>query len=1019
MLVVRFDAILFIRAVASVVICATTLATTVCAQSGSRNGVPGGLGDRLRGPEQRTARQFYQENGPVISRQDALPVAEVRIVGSETYTDSQVRSHIQTRPGRPYDSEQIQTDVRALMSSGMFHDVRTFQEQSDRGISVTFQVFERPTIRKIKYLGNKKIKDRVLKRESGLQVGESLNLYTVHESQKKLERFYHEKGFPKAKVEIVEGNRPQDRNVVFIINEGQLQRVLNTEFVGNQFVNSRRLKTKIETKRGYLWFVKGRFNRAKLDEDVEKLTQYYRSFGFFRARVGREFDDGESGKWVSVRFVIDEGPRYVVRSVSFVGVSKFDQQDLSRRLDLQAGDHFHIGELNKDVGKLKDFYGHYGYIFADIQAEPRFLEEPGQLDLIYDVKEGQVARVRNINVKITGDNPHTSKETVWPRIDMLPGDILSSRKIRDAERRLKAAQIFKNDPASGVSPRVVVRPVDEEVALPYKVRGQNPGPFYGAQPDNSWNQADRLQAGPTYAAQPNTPNYGSYPHTVTAPNTATPGSGDHRRFGWEASGQQIQPNPYQAPNGAAVAVQQTQQASPLSQYIGPTYQAPAGPPTNTLPVPNESLGLRPGNSPPVPAYPPGPVDQGIPTPGAPVAGPAYPDGSYLQAIPRPNPGFGNAAMLPPPPYQLSPNMGPQTSIPADIDILLEEAQTGRFMFGVGVNSDAGVIGNVVVDERNFDLFRPPRSWQDFSSGRVFRGRGQQFRFEALPGSRVQRYSMSLTEPYLLGTQVSSNISGYYFERRFFDWDEGRYGGRLGFGYRLGPDLSVALNGRAEQVKISSPRTIGAAPQLDAAIGEHDVFSGRVSLSHDTRDIAFAPTEGHLIELSYEQVFGSFDYPRGTIDYRRYFLVHERPDYSGRHTLGFSFRVGASGSDTPIFENFFAGGFSTLRGFDFRGASPVVNSVIVGGQFQFIGSVEYMFPLTADDMLRGVVFVDYGTVEQDIEINAENFRVAPGFGLRISVPAMGPAPIALDFAFPVADASTDDRQVFSFFIGMTR
>ena len=112
-------------------------------------------------------------------------------------------------------------------------------------------------------------------------------------------------------------------------------------------------------------------------------------------------------------------------------------------------------------------------------------------------------------------------------------------------------------------------------------------------------------------------------------------------------------------------------------------------------------------------------------------------------------------------------------------------------------------------------------------------------------------------------------------------------------------------------------------------------------------------------------------------------------------------------------------FSTLRGFDFRGASPVVNGVIVGGRFQFLGSAEYLFPLTADDMLRGVVFVDYGTVEQDIDINKDTYRVAPGIGLRIFVPAMGPAPIALDFAFPVADAETDDRQVFSFFIGMTR
>lgn len=133
----------------------------------------------------------------------------------------------------------------------------------------------------------------------------------------------------------------------------------------------------------------------------------------------------------------------------------------------------------------------------------------------------------------------------------------------------------------------------------------------------------------------------------------------------------------------------------------------------------------------------------------------------------------------------------------------------------------------------------------------------------------------------------------------------------------------------------------------------------------------------------------------------------------------TWKAGISGVDTPLFENFFAGGYSTLRGFSFRGASPKTGDVQVGGRFMFLGSLEYVFPLTADDMLRGIAFVDYGTVEKDIELTGENFRVAPGLGLRVSVPALGPAPLAFDFAIPVATADTDDKQVFSFFMGFTR
>jgi outer membrane protein insertion porin family len=79
----------------------------------------------------------------------------------------------------------------------------------------------------------------------------------------------------------------------------------------------------------------------------------------------------------------------------------------------------------------------------------------------------------------------------------------------------------------------------------------------------------------------------------------------------------------------------------------------------------------------------------------------------------------------------------------------------------------------------------------------------------------------------------------------------------------------------------------------------------------------------------------------------------------------------------------------------------------------------MFPVTADDMLRMVAFVDYGTVEQSIQWNWNDVRVAPGIGFRVAVPALSPAPLAFDFAVPVNYVDTDHRQVFSFSAGITR
>jgi outer membrane protein insertion porin family len=343
------------------------------------------------------------------------------------------------------------------------------------------------------------------------------------------------------------------------------------------------------------------------------------------------------------------------------------------------------------------------------------------------------------------------------------------------------------------------------------------------------------------------------------------------------------------------------------------------------------------------------------------------------------------------------------------------------MMGVGVNSDAGVVGNIVVDERNFDWTRLPTSWEDFRNGSAWRGAGQRFRIDASPGSEVSRYLVSFQEPYLFDRPVSLGLSGSYFDRRFNDWDEQRIGGRVSLGYQwVERDLSAVASYRGENINIHDASVpMGLVPELDEVLGDNVLHGFKLTLINDTRDNAFLATQGHYFEIGGEQVIGSFDYPRVDMDFRKYFMLYERPDHSGRHVLSLSTTIGYTGTHTPIYEHYFAGGFSTLRGFDFRGASPVNQTfnVELGGEFQWLNSVQYLFPITADDMLHGVVFCDFGTVERNVSI--KDFRVAPGAGLRITVPAMGPAPIALDFAWALERADFDDPEVFSFSLGFSR
>lgn len=1015
-------------------------------------------------------------------------VAEVRVLGNRSVPMREISPHVKVRAGRLFDMRLVEDDVRRLNHTRRFVSVDAQVEHSPQGVVVVYRVVERPTLKYVKFYGAT-VRRRTLAKKAELKVGDPADPYSVEDARRKLEEFYHSKGYSKARVTILEGNRPQDQGAAFLISEGQKQRVLRVEFEGNTIASDGRLRTQIQSKPPFLYLFKGEVDREKIEGDVDRLTAYYRSLGFFRARIGRELEFNEKQNWLTLRFIIDEGPRYKVRNISFAGNRRFSNAELAEGLKLRPGQFFDQLSMDEDVRAFQDRYGELGYIYADIQPDPRFLEEPGTLDLVYHINEGARYRVGRIEVRIQGENPHTRRNTVLNRISLHPGDICNTRELRASERRLKASGLFLVDPAQGVEPRIVFKDPRKSAKEEKDVAERPPPGFRGQSPDDAPGElvlvVEAVPIGPA-RDEPLAERWLGHldrtscvPQPRPAPAVVRSQSPDGDPW---AEDYQRPPDPRNAPDAAWRAYRSRQSAtgqvpiarthppdggtasspaSPLRtatasssrptppaqhsapQQAGHSRAWPADEPAESLQAPAAGTRQSPG---PSLAYqqhgtsaaaPPSSSAQARASPGAVRTGttsaqPAPATVPGTQPLPRqPLPGTPlPGTPLPPPqgyqdPEELFPENGypflqpeGEPTQPIDLEAIVEETQTGRIMFGVGVNSNAGLVGNIVLDEQNFDWRRFPRSWEDIRNGTAFRGAGQQFRIEATPGSLVSRYLFSFREPYLLDTRIGFGVTGFFFKRFFPAWDEERLGGRVSLGYQFRPDLSGNIALRMENVNIINP-AIPTPAALARVLGNNGLYTGRVNIAYDTRDSAFLATEGTYLELAYEQAFGDFDYPRFSLEARQYFIVRQRVDRSGRHVLSLGVDVGISGRDTPIFENYFAGGYSTLRGFRFRGAAPREMGIAVGGRFQFINSVEYMFPITADDALRAVIFCDFGTVEPSVAIRDENFRVAPGLGLRITIPALGPAPIALDFAIPVARAAGDEIQNFSFFIGVSR
>ncbi len=366
-------------------------------------------------------------------------------------------------------------------------------------------------------------------------------------------------------------------------------------------------------------------------------------------------------------------------------------------------------------------------------------------------------------------------------------------------------------------------------------------------------------------------------------------------------------------------------------------------------------------------------------------------------------------------------LGKEEDAYRDVLVEVKEANTGRLSFGAGISSDSGLIGAIDVSQRNFDIANGPESFKELITGQAFRGAGQFMSIGLQPGNETSRYSLNFREPYLLETPFFLDTNFLFFQREREDWDEERLGGTIGLGKRFGDVWSASVRVRGEQIEISDI-DFDAPRDVFAVEGESVITSVGLSISRNTTDSRLFPTRGSRTTISISRagaLGGDYDFTKLDADFRHYWTLDE--DFFGRRTvltlrteIGYIFEQ----NDAPIFERFYAGGHRSFRGFRFRGAGPrgVRNDLgqlgddPVGGNWRFLASLEYNFPIY-QEILRGVIFTDTGTVDRIVSV--DDYRVSVGAGIRLKIPFLGQAPFALDFAVPVVREAGDEEQVFSF------
>tara|TARA_R110002049_G_scaffold2750_4_gene22036 strand:+ start:238086 stop:239498 length:1413 start_codon:yes stop_codon:yes gene_type:complete len=433
-------------------------------------GAPGGgAGGGANAPAPEVKPKFRDH----INSQDGLPirrekgdalVADVTITGNRSISTIAIMQKIETRKDRFYDYETVLGDVRRLNDMGSFDHV-TFQldERAD-GMAVKFIVRERPTISRVVFHGNRGLNDRELKGRAGLNPKDPRSEFSIESARRRLVEYYKEEGFNQVAITSTIGLNDDPGMVVFRINEGPLERIAKINIEGNTILTEARLKKVIKSRGpavGVVRHVGNKADFAKIDEDVNVLARMYHNLGYLTATVGRRKQYDASGKWVTVTFVINEGPRFKINDIQIIGNQFVTTDSLRERLELKPGDNFDGTIMRRDVGELTYGYGELGFIYAEVEPQTVMRDEANEVDLVYKITEGDRWKIGEIRVNIEGE-PHLMRETTMLNlIDLREGDFIDRRTLERNTLRLERSQLLETNPQIADPPDIKVVPRDE------------------------------------------------------------------------------------------------------------------------------------------------------------------------------------------------------------------------------------------------------------------------------------------------------------------------------------------------------------------------------------------------------------------------------------------------------------------------------------------------------------------------------------------------------------------------------
>ena len=369
--------------------------------------------------------------------------------------------------------EEISKAIEKLWKQGLFSDVKisAIKIVGDK-IFLNIHLQERARLSKWSYEGIKKSQTEDLNEKLNLLKGSQLTANVLNNSINKIKDYFIDKGFLNTEVTITQKNDTNLINHVILkihIDKKERIKIQNINIEGNTVFSDKKLRKTLKETKQKTWyniFKSSKYISETYKEDKLKIIDKYNSEGYRDAKIVSDSIYVNDEKTIKINIKIEEGNKFYFRNVSWIGNSKYSNEQLDAILDIKKGDLFDQSVLDEklymDERGITSIYMDDGYLFFN--ANPVEVKvENDSIDIEIRIYEGKQARINKITV--TG-NTKTNDHVIRREIRTKPGELFSRSDIIRTQREL--AQLGYFDPEKlGVNP--TPNQVDGTVDIEYVV----------------------------------------------------------------------------------------------------------------------------------------------------------------------------------------------------------------------------------------------------------------------------------------------------------------------------------------------------------------------------------------------------------------------------------------------------------------------------------------------------------------------------------------------------------------------